>query len=87
MAATFNSTPIGFADGTNADGTTKFLDGRQIFEDWMYADYLHDSEKRRLRIEPFRFDGSQEHTFLAILWMLAVNYVVFSKFFVEPLID
>jgi len=85
IAAVFSNTTIVFLDRGTDDGT--LVDGRQIFEDWMYGDYLHDDEQRRERIEPYRFDGSQEFTFLQLLWSLAVGYIVFSELFVEPLLD
>ena len=60
---------------------------REIFEDWLYGEYLHDDEERLARIDRWRGIGIHEFLFLEAARELAAAYVDFADAIVSPILD
>jgi hypothetical protein len=60
---------------------------REVLEDWMYGEHLHDDEDRLARIEPFRDIGAHRFTALSVATDLARVYVSFSRWIVARVLD
>lgn len=60
---------------------------REVFEDWLYGEYLHDDEDRLARIEPWRDLGAHLFTALAVARDLAQFYIAFSNDLVQRVLD
>jgi len=59
---------------------------REIFEDWLYGEFLHDDEERLARIEGWRSIGIHEFLFLSTARQLAVLYAQFGNRVVRPIV-
>ncbi len=60
---------------------------REIFEDWLYGEFLHDDEERLSRIEDWRSIGIHEFLFLSTARELATLYVEFADRVVGPILN
>jgi hypothetical protein len=59
---------------------------KEIFEDWLYGEYLHDDEARIARIEAWRGIGIHEFLFLSTARSLGAAYIDFASDVVEPIL-
>jgi hypothetical protein len=60
---------------------------REIFEDWLYGEYLHDDEDRLDRIDAWRSIGVHEFQFLQTMRGLATVYAAFATDLIQPILD
>lgn len=60
---------------------------REIFEDWLYGEFLHADEERLARIDGWRSIGIHEFLFLSTARQLSVLYSEFSDRIVRPIVD
>lgn len=58
----------------------------EIFEDWLYGEYLHDDEDRLARIESWRSIGIHEFLFLRTARDLVTVFADFASEIVSPIL-
>jgi hypothetical protein len=64
--------------------SSRNVEPREAFEDWMYGEHLHDDEERLARIEPFRDHGVHRYVALAVATDLAHVYIWVSRWLLIP---
>jgi hypothetical protein len=76
------------AESTDTEGnvTSRPTSPREVFEDWMYGERLHDDEDRLARIAPFRDSGVHRFTALSVGTDLMRVYVSLSHWLLPPVL-
>lgn len=90
MAAFSQGIGIGFTlESTDAHGAqvSRQQTTREVFEDWLNGEYMHDNEARIERLENLRDIGAHWFTFIVVAWEFAIRACAFGPLVVEPILD